>query len=111
MSHAQSHLLDLLPHALENTPASVQFTTHRDDPRENDSRQGGEFGRLAEQSLLTGYESNDLIAVGNAEIMPLLFQRRTSRASTYHSGEDTVATPNDSEVDDAHIVGLLASPL
>ena len=111
MSHAKSHLLDLLLHALANTPASVLLTTHRDDHRENDSREGGEFGRLAEQSLLTGYESNDLIAVGNTQIMPLLFQRRTSRASTYHSGEDTAATPNDSEVDDSHIVGLLASPL
>ena len=76
----------------------------------NDSRQGGDFRRLAEQSLFTSHEPNNLIEVGNTDIMPLLFTRRMSRASTDHSGEDTVATPIDSEVDDAQIVGMLASP-
>ena len=52
MSNAQSHLLDFLPHALANTPASVLLTTHRDDHSENDSRQGGEVGRPAEQLTL-----------------------------------------------------------
>ena len=59
----------------------------------------------------TGHVPNDLIAVGSTEIFPLLFQRRTSRASTYHSGEDTAATPIDSEVGGAEIVAVLASPL
>ena len=37
------------------TPGSVLLTTHRDDHRENDSRQGGEFSRLAEQSPFTAH--------------------------------------------------------
>ena len=57
MSHAQSHLLDLLPHARTDTPASVLLTSHRDDHRENDPRQKGEFGRLAEQSPFTEWMS------------------------------------------------------
>ena len=43
--------------------------------------------------------------------MPLLLQRTTSRASTCHSREDTVATLIDSGVDDAQIVGMLDSLL
>ena len=46
-------------------------------------------------------EPNDLTEVNNSEVTPIFFQRRTSRASTYNSGEDTAATPVDSEVDDA----------
>ena len=111
MSRAQPPFLDLPPHALTSALASVLLTSHRDHQCEDDQRQGAEFGRLTEQSTFTGYEPNNLIEVGNTEIMPLFFQRRTSRASTYHSGEDTVATFIDSEVDDAQIAGMLASTL
>ena len=51
------------------------------------------------------------ITVKWAEVMPIFFQRSTNRASTCNSGEDTVAIPIDSEVADAQIVGMLASPL
>ena len=53
MSHAQSHLLNLLIHALANTPASVLLTSHRDHHCEDYPRQGAEFGRLAERSPFT----------------------------------------------------------
>ena len=38
-------------------------------------------------------------------------KRRPSRASTYNSGEDIATTSVDSEVNDAHTMGNLASPL
>ena len=84
MSHAQPQLLDLLPHAqLTSTLVSVLLTSHRGNHCVDDLREGAEFGRLAERSLFTGYEPNDLIEVGNTEVKPLFFQSRTSRASTY----------------------------
>ena len=53
MPHPEPQLLDVLPHAqFTNTPASVLLTSHRDHRCEDDPRQGAEFGRLAEQSLV-----------------------------------------------------------
>ena len=109
MSHAQPQLLDLPLHAQLTSTPSVFFTSHRD--HHCDPRQGAEFGRLAEQSLFTGYEPNNLIEMCNSEIMPIFVQRSTCRVPTKNSGEDTIATPVGSEVDDAQIVGKLASPL
>ena len=110
MIHAQSSYCGLLSPAHYTRTPSLLFSSHRRDSH-CDLHPGAEFSRLAEQSPITAYEPNDLIEVNNSEVTPIFFQRRTSRASTYNSGEDTVANPTDSEVDDAQIVRILASPL
>ena len=38
-------------------------------------------------------------------------KKRPTSASTYNAGEDIATAPVDSEVNDAHIMGMLASPL
>ena len=74
--------------------------------------QGLLFGRMAEQSPLTGYEPNAPVEVNSAEFTPTLVpSRKGSIGSTFNSGEDIATTPAVSEVDGRSDLGMLASPL
>ena len=98
------------PHLAHPTRTpSLLSPSHGDVPC--DPHPGAQVGRLAEQGPFTAYEPNDLTEVNNPEVPHIFFQRRTSRASTCNSGEDIAHTPMDSKVDDAQIVGMLASQL
>ena len=86
------------------------FPSHICDPC--DPRHGGQSGRLAEQSLLTGYEPNAIVEVASTEVTPMLLpSRRVSFGSRYNSGEDATTTPVSSEGDGRQSLGMLASPL
>ena len=65
------------------------------------------LGRLAEQSLLTGYELNSLVEV-SSEHTPINFP---SRKDSFDTDSNDLATTVASEVTDAIEVGQLTSPL
>ena len=49
--------------------------------------------------------------VSNSEVAPKPFQGGSAcSASTYNSGEDIATAPVESEINDAQIMGMLASP-
>ena len=66
--HAQSSLSDYLPLPLPHgTPRTETPTAIHSF--------GGQFGRLAGESPLTGYEPNDPVEVSSSEVTPMLFVR------------------------------------
>ena len=104
MFHEQSPLLDYPPLPLPHGAPSLLFLSHVDI--HCDPLLGGESGRLAEQSHLTGYEPNDPVEVISAEVTPML---RVSGRLTILAA--TSPPRVSSEVDERQSIGMLASPL
>ena len=73
-------------------------------------RHGRLFGRLAEPSTLTGHEPDDLIEMNNTEVTPIFFHR-PSMTSIYDSAASIATHPQEFDLDDEQIRGMLASPL
>ena len=94
LSHAQSLWPDLT--LLPQRASSQLFPSHSGNPC--DPHIGGQSGRLAEQSSLTGYEPNVTVEVSSAEVtLVLSVLRRASFGLRYKSGEDVTTTPVSSE--------------
>ena len=91
MFQAQSSLLNPLHLALATRTPSLRFPSHGDMPC--DPHPGAQFARLAELGWCESHEPNDLFEVNKSEVTPIFLQRRTSRASTYNSGEDIATAP------------------
>ena len=84
----------LLPHS---TP-SLHYLSNRSNSCVPQRRVP--FGRMAEQSPLTGCEPSDLVEVSSTEVTTMLSPlRKASIGSTYNSGEDVATTPASSEVE------------
>ena len=95
-------------------PVSVGAHSLLDPPHEVPlcgRRQRDRFGRLAESSAATGYEPNDFIEEDTSEVAPTIFQVVSACASTQNSRQDGAVTPVEPEINDAQIIGMLASPL
>ena len=103
MSHAQRSWLDRISCPPPHSTPSLLYPPNRSIPCI--SPQGVPFGRLAEQSPVTGYEPNEPVEVGSTEVTTLLLpSRRASIGST-------ATTPASSEVDERPNLGMLASAL
>ena len=104
ISHAQCSWLDCILVLPPHSTPSLLSSPNRSIPC--DPQQGVPFGRLAEQSPITGYEPNDPVEVGSAEVTTMLLpSRRASIGSTHNSGKGIATARASSEVD------VRASPL
>ena len=109
MSRAQCTWLDRIPLPPPHSSPSLLHPLNGSTPW--NPQHGVQFGRLADQSPIRGFEPNDPVEVSSVEVMTMLsLSRRASIGSSYNSGED-IATPASSEVDERQSMGMLASPL
>ena len=68
------------------------------------------FGRLAEQSPLTGFLAQSSVEVSSTETTPIvLLSRKGSIGSTYNSGDDRATILAASEAGQRSVLGMLAS--
>ena len=68
-------------------------------------------GLVAEAPSATGYEPNDFSKENDSAVAPTLFSRRLSLCCVDNSCEDDAIILVESEINDAQIMELLASPL
>ena len=107
--HPQSSLLDYPPLPLPHSAPSLLFPSHGDihcDPRLE-----RQFGRFAEQSLLTSYEPNDPVEVNSTEVSLCSYHQEQRVLGRLTIQARTSLLPASSEVDEIQSMGMLASPL
>ena len=110
MSHAQCTWFDRILLSLSHSTPSLLCLLNGSIPC--NPRHGVQFGRLAEQSPVTGFEADDPVEVCIREVTTMLSpSRRASIGSSYNSGEDIATTRASSELDGRQNWGVLASPL
>ena len=96
MSHAQCTWLDRIPVPPRRSTPSLPYPLNGSITC--NPQHGVQFGRLAEQSPIAGYESNDPVEDNSTEVTTILLPlRRACIGSTYNSGEDIATTPPSSE--------------
>ena len=110
MSHGQCTWLDCIPLPPPHSTPSLLYPLNGSIPC--NPPHGVQFGHLAEQSAIAGYDPNDPVEVSSTEATTMLLPSGTvSIGSTYNSGEDIATALASSEVDERPNWRMLASPM